>query len=66
VVVSHRPAPESWDPAALLHFVDNVTDAVRLAKELAGDRTVSIAASDVGGQIFEAASWTRSHSTWCQ
>jgi dihydrofolate reductase len=31
-----------------------VTDAVRLAKELAGDRTVSIAAGDVGGQIFEA------------
>jgi dihydrofolate reductase len=54
VVVSHRPAPEGWDPAASFHFVDNVTEAVRLAKELAGDRTVSIAAGDVGGQIFEA------------
>jgi dihydrofolate reductase len=54
VVVSHRPAPKGWDPAAPFHFVDNVTDAVRLAKELAGDRTVSIAAGDVGGQIFEA------------
>jgi dihydrofolate reductase len=54
VVVSHRPAPEGWDPAAPFHFVDNVTDAVRLAVELAGDRAVSVAAGDVGGQIFEA------------
>jgi dihydrofolate reductase len=54
VVVSHRPAPEGWDPSAPFHFVDDVADAVRLAKELAGDRTVSIAAGDVGGQIFEA------------
>jgi dihydrofolate reductase len=54
VVVSHRPAPEGWDPAAPFHFVDNVTDAVRLAKELAGERVVSIAAGDVGGQIFDA------------
>lgn len=54
VVVSHRQAPDGWDPAAPFHFVDNVTDAVRRAKELAGDKTVSIAAGDVGGQIFEA------------
>jgi dihydrofolate reductase len=54
VVVSHRPAPEGWGPSAPFHFVDDVADAVRLAKELAGDRTVSIAAGDVGGQIFEA------------
>jgi dihydrofolate reductase len=54
VVVSHRPAPEGWDASAPFHFVDDVTDAVGLAKELAGDRTVSIAAGDVGGQIFEA------------
>jgi dihydrofolate reductase len=54
VVVSHRPAPEGWDPAAPFHFVDNVADAVRRAKELAGDRTVSIAAGDFGGQIFAA------------
>ncbi|TWF77658.1 dihydrofolate reductase [Pseudonocardia hierapolitana] len=54
VVVSHRPAPDGWDTSAPFHFVDDVSDAVRLAKELAGDRTVSIAAGDVGGQIFEA------------
>ena len=54
VVVSHRPAPEGWDPAAPFHFVDNVADAVRLAKELAGEKVVSIAAGDVGGQIFDA------------
>ncbi|MHA6623895.1 dihydrofolate reductase family protein [Pseudonocardia sichuanensis] len=54
VVVSHRPAPEGWDPAAPFHFVDDVTAAVRLAQELAGDRVVSIAGGDVGGQIFAA------------
>jgi len=54
VVVPHRPAPEGWDPSAPFHFVDDAADAARLAKELAGDRTVSIAAGDVGGQIFEA------------
>jgi dihydrofolate reductase len=54
VVVSHRPAPEGWDPAAPFHFVDDVAAAVRLARELAGERTVSIAAGDVGGQIFAA------------
>jgi dihydrofolate reductase len=54
VVVSHRPAPDGWNPDAPFHFVDNVADAVRLAKELAGDRRVSVAAGDVGGQIFAA------------
>jgi dihydrofolate reductase len=54
VVVSHRPAPDGWDPSAPFHFVDNIPDAVRLAKELAGDKRVSIAAGDVGGQIFAA------------
>jgi dihydrofolate reductase len=54
VVVSHRPAPEGWDPAAPFQFVGDVREAVGLARELAGDRTVSIAAGDVGGQIFAA------------
>ena len=54
VVVTHRPAPDGWDPAAPFHFVDNVSDAVALAQELAGDRNVSVAAGDVGGQVLEA------------
>ena len=54
VVVTHRPAPDGWDLGAPFHFVNNVTDAVALAQELAGDRNVSVAAGDVGGQVLEA------------
>jgi dihydrofolate reductase len=52
VVVSHRPRPEGWHPDAPFHFVDDVAAAVALAKELAGDRTVAVAAGDVGGQAL--------------
>lgn len=52
VVVSHRPRPDGWHPEAPFHFVDDVTRAIAKAKELAGDRTVGVAAGDVGGQAF--------------
>ncbi|MDX2827159.1 dihydrofolate reductase family protein [Streptomyces ipomoeae] len=52
VVVSHRPKPDGWHPEAPYHFVDDVAQAVAKAKELAGDRTVAVAAGDVGGQAF--------------
>jgi dihydrofolate reductase len=51
-VVSHRPKPEGWHPEAAYHFVDDVATALTLARELAGDRTVSVAAGDVGGQAL--------------
>ena len=54
VVVTHRPAPEGWDPGAPFHFVDGVEAAVARAQELAGDRTVEVAAGDVGGQVLAA------------
>ena len=54
VVVSHRPAPDGWDPAAPFHFVDGVEPAMAKAQELAGDRTVEVAAGDVGGQMLAA------------
>lgn len=54
VVVTHRPAPEGWDPGAPFHFVDGVEAAVAVARELAGDRTVEVAAGDVGGQVLAA------------
>jgi dihydrofolate reductase len=54
VVVTHRPAPEGWNPAAPFHFVDGVEAAVAKAQELAGDRTVEVAAGDVGGQVLTA------------
>ena len=52
VVVSHRPKPEGWHPEASYHFLDDLTAAVDKAKELAGDRIVSVAAGEVGAQIL--------------
>jgi dihydrofolate reductase len=54
VVVSHRPAPEGWPPDAPFHFADGVEAAMAKAQELAGDRTVEVAAGDVGGQMLAA------------
>ena len=54
VVVSHRPKPEGWHPEASYHFVGDVRTAVATAHELAGDRTVSVAAGEVGGQCLAA------------
>ena len=55
VVVTHRP-PEDWDfPDAPFTFVpDGVERAVAQAKELAGDRVVSVTPGNVGGQAFRA------------
>jgi dihydrofolate reductase len=54
VVVSHRPKPEGWHPEASYHFVDSVTAAIDKAQELAGERTISVNAGEVGSQIFAA------------
>ena len=54
VVVTHRPPPDGWDPDAPFHFVDGVIAAMARAQELAGDRTVEVAAGDVGGQMLAA------------
>jgi dihydrofolate reductase len=52
IVVSHRPKPDGWHPEASYHFVDDVTQAIAKARELAGERTVAVAAGDVGGQAL--------------
>ena len=63
VVVSHRPRPGGWHPqdvrggvhpgrAASYDFVDDVAQAIAKARELAGERTVAVAAGDVGGQAL--------------
>jgi dihydrofolate reductase len=54
VVVTHRPEPEGWDSGAPFHFVDGIEAAVAKAQELAGDRTVEVAAGDAGGQVLAA------------
>lgn len=52
VVVSHRPKPEGWHPEASYRFIDDVTLGVATAQKLAGERTVTIAAGEVGGQAL--------------
>lgn len=54
VVVSHRAKPEGWHPEASYHFVADVGEAIARAQELAGDRTISVAAGDIGGQALAA------------
>ncbi|WP_026821148.1 dihydrofolate reductase family protein, partial [Arthrobacter castelli] len=54
VVVTHRSAPDGWDPEAPFHFVDGIEAAMAKAQELAGDRTVNVAAGAVGGQVLAA------------
>lgn len=51
-VVSHRPRPEGWHPEASYTFHDNVAEAIATARELAGARTVAVAAGEVGGQAL--------------
>ena len=52
VVVSHRPKPGGWHPEASYHFAGDVARAVATATELAGERTVAVAAGNVGGQAL--------------
>ena len=68
IVVSHRPKPDGWHPEATYHSVDDVTQAIAKAKELAGERTVAVAAGDVGGQalalgLVDEVRWTSCR--WC-
>jgi dihydrofolate reductase len=52
VVVTHRPRPDGWHPEASCRFVDDVSEAIAVAKELAGDRDVAVAAGDMAGQAL--------------
>ena len=52
VVVSHQPKPDGWHPEASYHFVNNVTEGIAMAAELANGRTVTVAAGDIGGQAL--------------
>ncbi len=52
VVVSHRPRPDGWHPEASYHFIADVAQAISKARELAGDRTVAVAAGNAGGQAL--------------
>jgi dihydrofolate reductase len=55
VVVTHRPA-DDWPHAgtAPFSFVPDVASGIERARELAGDRDVTVSAGDVGGQALRA------------
>ncbi len=55
VVVTHRPA-DDWPHAgtAPFSFVPDVATGIERARELAGDRDVTVSAGDVGGQALRA------------
>ncbi|WP_109507123.1 dihydrofolate reductase family protein [Nocardioides speluncae] len=52
-VVTHQP-PTDWEFAdtAPFSFVTDIADAVKQALETAGDRNVSLAAGDLGGNVL--------------
>ena len=52
VVVSHRPRPDGWHPEADVPFVDNVADAIEIARALAGSGVVALSAGNVAGQAL--------------
>jgi dihydrofolate reductase len=52
VVITHRPRPDGWHPEASCRFSDDVGTAIAVAKELAGDRDVAVAAGDAGAQAL--------------
>lgn len=54
VVVTRRGRPEGWHPDAPFSFIDGIEPAMVRAQELAGARTVEVAAGDVGGQLLAA------------
>jgi dihydrofolate reductase len=57
VVITHRPLPDEWladHPDAPFYTADSVETGIALAKELAGDGLVSVAAGNVGGQALSA------------
>ena len=58
VVVSHREEPAEWRsrfPDAPFTFVTSgIEDAVGVARDRAGDGTVSVSAGNVGGQVLAA------------
>jgi dihydrofolate reductase len=66
VVVSHREEPAEWRkrfPDAPFTFVTELVDAITRAKELAGDRDVSMTAGNLTGQalaqgLVDEVSWS--------
>lgn len=52
VVVSHRPRPVGWHPEADVPFVDDVREAIEVARGLAGSGVVALSAGNVAGQAL--------------
>ncbi|MFL6124348.1 dihydrofolate reductase family protein [Actinophytocola sp.] len=53
VVVTHNP-PADWPHTETFTFVDSVDEAVRVARDLAGDRNVVVASAKIAQQCLDA------------
>jgi dihydrofolate reductase len=55
IVVTHRPPPEGWPPIAdaPFTFVDNLEEALRLARDIAGDGDINVAGADIVRQCLD-------------
>lgn len=51
-VVSHRPPPKGLPEDSTVHFVDSVEEAVRRAKEAAGEKVVGVAGGSMVRQML--------------
>ena len=52
VVISRRPKPDRWHPESSYHFTNDLRGGVSLAADLAGGRSVALAAGNMGGQAL--------------
>ncbi|PXY23932.1 dihydrofolate reductase family protein [Prauserella flavalba] len=55
IVVTHRPPPEDWPPIpdAPFTFVDNLDDALRAARDIAGEGDINVAGADIVRQCLD-------------
>jgi dihydrofolate reductase len=52
-VVSHRQPPDNLPESSTVHFVDDIEEAVRQAKEAAGDGWIGVAGGDIVRQLLD-------------
>ena len=66
-VISHRPPPDDLDAGtSTVFFVDDLEEAVRQAKDTAGNKAVAVAGGDVVRQLLSLGLLTRSGFRSCQ
>lgn len=54
VVLSHRPAPDGFDPVVPFTFTEGIEEAIGLAREIAGDKDIALNGGKVASQALAA------------